>query len=84
MGVLTVRAIRTFPEHGGAAVDHDSVDVDTAGLAGDRRRKAAVSLIGDDAPATRANLVLDGPTADVEALDGHLLRIGEVLLAEVV
>ena len=81
MGVLTVRAIRTFPEHGGAAVDHDSVDVAEAGLSGDRRRKAAVSLIGDDSPATRANFVLDGPTAQVEALDGRVLRIGDVILA---
>ena len=32
-------------------------------------------------PATRANLVLDASTEQVEALDGSVVRIGEVLLA---
>ena len=46
------------------------MQVGEAGLAGDRPKKAAVSLVGADAPATRANLVLDAPTERVEALDG--------------
>ena len=55
--------------------------VDEAGLRGDRPKKAAVSLVGADSPSTRANLVLDAPTDAVEALDGSVLRIGQVLLA---
>jgi hypothetical protein len=81
MGVMRVLAIHTFPVHGEAGVDHAVVRVDEAGLAGDRPKKAAVSLVGADAPATRANLVLDAPTERVEALDGVVVRIGEVLLA---
>ncbi|HYN66876.1 MAG TPA: hypothetical protein VES93_08295 [Ornithinibacter sp.] len=62
-------------------VDHDVVRVDEHGLDGDRAKKAAVSLVGSDAPSTRANLVLDAPTDQVEALDGSVVRIGQVLLA---
>jgi uncharacterized protein YcbX len=81
MDVMRVLAIHTFPVRGEAGVDHASVEVDEAGLAGDRPKKAAVSLVGSDAPQTRANLVLDAPTERVEALDGSVVRIGEVLLA---
>ncbi len=81
MDEIRVRAIHTFPVRGEAGVEHVTVQVDEAGLAGDRPKKAAVSLVGADAPATRANLVLDASTAQVEALDGSVVRIGEVLLA---
>src|SRR6478609_3862654 len=81
MDEIRVRAIHTFPVRGEAGVEHASVKVDVAGLVGDRPKKAAVSLVGADAPATRANLVLDAPTERVEALDGVVVRIGEVLLA---
>jgi uncharacterized protein YcbX len=81
MDVMRVLAIHTFPVRGEAGVDHASVLVGEAGLAGDRPKKAAVSLVGSDAPGTRANLVLDAPTERVESLDGSVLRIGDVLLA---
>jgi len=81
MDVMRVRAIHTYPERRGPAVEHDAVRVGEAGLDGDRPRKAAVSLVGADSPQTRANLVLDGTTADVESLDGRVVRIGGVLLA---
>jgi hypothetical protein len=81
MDVIRVRALLTFPGHGEPGVEHDSVIVGPQGLAGDRPKKAAVSLVGDDAPTTRANLVLDAPTTRVEQLDGSLVRVGEVLLA---
>ncbi|GAA4409964.1 hypothetical protein GCM10023168_29150 [Fodinibacter luteus] len=81
MDVIRVRAIRTFPEAGEPGVAHEAVRVGVDGLEGDRRKKAAVSLVGDDAPATRANLVLDVPTGVVEALEGSVLRVGDVLLA---
>ena len=78
---IRVLAIHTFPVRGEPAVEHSSVQVDAVGLAGDRPKKAAVSIVGADSPATRANLVLDVPTEQVEALDGSLVRIGQVLLA---
>jgi hypothetical protein len=81
MDVIRVRSIHTFPARGEPGVEVDAVRVTAAGLEGDRPKKAAVSLVGDDAPATRANLVLDVPTSDVEVLEGSLLRVGEVLLA---
>lgn len=81
MEVIRVRSIHTFPTRGGPAVEVEAVRVTGAGLEGDRPKRAAVSLVGVDSPTTRANLVLDVPTARVEGLDGRLLRIGEVLLA---
>ena len=78
---MRVQGIRTYPTPGEPGVDHDAVRLTSAGLEGDRPKKAAVSLIGDDAPTTRANLVLDAPTTAVEALDGCVVRIGEALLA---
>ena len=81
MDEIRVLAIHTFPVRGEAGVEHTSVRVDEAGLDGDRPKKAAVSLVGADAPATRANLVLDATTEQVETLDGSAVRIGEVLLA---
>ena len=81
MDVIRVQAIHTYPTPGEPGVDHDAVRLTAAGLDGDRPKKAAVSLVGADAPTTRANLVLDVPTTAVEALDGRVVRIGEVLLA---
>ena len=81
MDEIRVQAIHTFPVRGEAGVEHHIVQVDQAGLSGDRPKKAAVSLVGADAPATRANLVLDATTEQVETLDGSAVRIGEVLLA---
>ena len=81
MDDVRVLAIHTFPERGAVAVDHASIQVDEKGLLGDRPKKAAVSLVGADSPATRANLVLDATTRWVEDLDGSVLRIGGVLLS---
>ena len=81
MDVIRVQAIHTFPVRGEPAVDHTQVAVTEAGLDGDRPKKAAVSLVGADSATTRANLVLDAPTDQVEALSGSVLRVGEVVLA---
>ncbi len=78
---MRVRAIHTYPEKRGEAIDHDAVEVRDAGLVGDRPKRAAVSLVGVDSPHTRANIVLDVPTGDLETLDGRVVRIGGVLLA---
>jgi uncharacterized protein YcbX len=78
---MSVRAILTFPTRGEAGAAHDHCAVDTRGLSGDRPKKAAVSLVGNDSPHTRANLVLDVPTAEVETLGGRVVRVGGVVLA---
>jgi uncharacterized protein YcbX len=76
-----VTALRTFPVKDQPGRDHSAVDVEPEGLAGDRRKKAAVSIVGNDSPATRANIVLDVPSTEVESLVGSVVRIGEALLA---
>ncbi len=76
-----VSALHTFPVTGEPGLDHDGVVVEADGLAGDRRKKAAVSLVGNDSPSTRSNVVLDIPSAEVETLVGSVVRIGDVLLA---
>ncbi len=76
-----VTALHTFPVKGEPGLDHDVVAVEGDGLAGDRRKKAAISLVGNDSPSTRSNIVLDLPSVEVEALVGSVVRIGDVLLA---
>ncbi|HMM94725.1 hypothetical protein [Phycicoccus sp.] len=78
---ISVRSIHTFPERGHDGVTHDTAEVGVDGLVGDRPKKAAVSVVGHDSPHTRANLVLDVPTAQVESLAGRVVRVGGVLLA---
>lgn len=78
---MSVRSIHTFPERRADGHSHDHASVEVAGLVGDRPKKAAVSVVGNDSPHTRANLVLDAPTLEVEALTGHVVRVGDVLLA---
>ncbi len=78
---MTVRAIHTFPERGQDGVEHHTAEVGAAGITGDRPKKAAVSVVGHDSPHTRANLVLDVPTAEVETLAGRVVHVGGVVLA---
>ena len=78
---MTVQALHTFPERGQDGQEHERAEVTAEGLVGDRPKRAAISVVGHDAPATRANLVLDVPTAQVESLAGRLVRVGGVLLA---
>lgn len=76
-----VLAVRTYPRRGEAAVEHRTASVGPAGIDGDRTKRAALSLVGRDRPRTRANLVLDVPTADLETLDGEVVRVGGAVLA---
>jgi len=76
-----VVALHTYPVKDEPGVDHEAVPVESEGLAGDRRKKAPVSIIGNDSPGTRANVVLDVPSAEIEGLVGSVLRVGDVLLA---
>ena len=76
-----ISSLWTYPRRGEAGQEHESIEVTAAGLAGDRPKRAAVSVIGADSPGHRANIVLDVTTADVESLAGRVGRIGEALLA---
>jgi len=78
---MRVREIWTFPDRGQPGARHEAAHVGGAGVAGDRPKRAAVSLVGADSPGARANIVLDAPTGDVEALSGEVVRVGGVLLA---
>ncbi len=76
-----VTALYTFPVKGEPGIEHSEIGVQADGLAGDRPKKAAVSIVGNDSPSTRSNIVLDAPSSEVESLIGSLVRIGEVVLA---
>ncbi|MGL5866924.1 MAG: hypothetical protein ACRCYX_13855 [Dermatophilaceae bacterium] len=80
MNAARVVALRTYPAPGMPPVDHHAAVVTTAGFEGDRPKKAPVSLVGHDAHGTRANIVLDAPTTELEALDGAVVHIGTVVL----
>ncbi|MGL4177643.1 MAG: hypothetical protein ACRCSN_16405 [Dermatophilaceae bacterium] len=54
-----VIALRTSPVRRDQPVDHEIAVLTGTGLAGDRPKKAPASLVGQDSPDTRANLVLD-------------------------
>lgn len=74
-------AIQTFPVKGEPAVPHDACDVTEEGLAGDRPKKAPVSLVSsDETDRTRANLVVDLPDDALLALIGLQIRVGSVVL----
>ena len=77
----TLVEIRIHPVKAEPAVVLERVEVEADGLAQDRRKKAAVHLVGEeDAATTRANLVLSIPAASLGELTGQVLAIGEVRL----
>ncbi len=83
MGPMSVRVteIHTYPVKGEPGTDLDECVVEAEGLAGDRRKKAALHLVStDDAATNRANLALDLPAADLLALIGARVRVGEVVV----
>jgi uncharacterized protein YcbX len=77
-----VNEIHIFPVHGEAGQDLRDTRVESEGLAGDRRKKAAVQVVAaeDVRPDTRANLVVSLDSADLAASIGKVLRVGEVEL----
>lgn len=73
--------IRIHPVKDEPGVALASVSVEADGLAGDRRKKAAVHLVGlPDAETTRANFVIDIPTERLTELVGRTVSVGEVRL----
>ena len=76
-----VLAVRIHPVTGEPGVELDAVAVAAEGLAGDRRKRAAVHLVGvEHGPTTRANLVVTGTAGELDALVGRVIVIGEVEL----
>lgn len=80
--MATLREIHIYPVHGEPGENLDSGVVEADGLAGDRRKKAAVHVIStDEAPGTRANLVVSLTADELVAGIGGTLRVGEVELS---
>lgn len=77
-----VNEIHIFPVHGEAGQDLSDTRVEADGLAGDRRKKAAVQVVAaeDVRPDTRANLVVSLDSAGLAASIGKVLRLGDVEL----
>jgi uncharacterized protein YcbX len=79
--VGALREIHIYPVHGEPGQHLDSSVVEADGLEGDRRKKAAVHVIAaDEAPGTRANLVVTLTADELAAGIGGTLRVGEVEL----
>jgi hypothetical protein len=77
-----VTELHIFPVHGEPGEDLAEAVVEPDGLAGDRRKKAAVQVVAaeDLRDDTRANVIVDLPSAQLAALVGGVLRLGEVEL----
>ncbi|WP_200961906.1 hypothetical protein [Phycicoccus sp. Soil803] len=77
-----VTELHVYPVSGEPGRDLEEAAVDSEGLAGDRRKKAAVHVVAaaDVAPDTRANLVVSLTPVELEAAIGGLLVTGGVEL----
>lgn len=77
-----VAEIHVYPVKGEPGSDLQVAQVGAEGLAGDRRKKAAVQVVAqeDVTFSTRANLVVSLPSGDLAAAVGSVLSVGEVEL----
>lgn len=77
-----VRHIATYPVKEEPGVFHDSVEIEEEGLAGDRRKKRPVHLVGSEITTdhTRANVYLDLPEVELQGLVGARVLLGEAIL----
>lgn len=77
-----VRVIATYPVKNAPGVEHGSIEVEPDGLAGDRRKKRPVHLVGAeiDPEATRANFFLTVSETDLAAMVGKRVLLGEAVL----
>lgn len=77
-----VTQIHVYPVSGAPGRELEEAAVDAAGLAGDRRKKAAVHVVaaGDVAPDTRANFVVSLAPMELDAAIGGTLVAGGVEL----
>ena len=77
-----VTELHVYPVSGQPGRDLEEAAVDPAGLAGDRRKKAAVHVVAaaDVAPDTRANLVVSLTPVELAGAIGGVLVAGAVEL----
>ncbi|SDO90765.1 hypothetical protein SAMN04489867_0915 [Pedococcus dokdonensis] len=82
MKVAEVTAISVYPVKGEPGRVLHEAAVDTEGLTGDRRKKAAVHVVAeaDDAPHLRANLVVSLTPVELAAAIGGTVLAGGVEL----
>ncbi|GAB3437581.1 hypothetical protein GCM10027517_09180 [Phycicoccus ginsengisoli] len=77
----TVTQIHVYPTKGEPGQEVSTVDVDPAGLQGDRPKKAPVMVVSaEDTTGARANVVVTMPPEDLSAAIGAVLRVGTVEL----
>ena len=77
-----VAEIHVYPVHGEPGEYLEEAQVEPEGLAGDRRKKAAVQVVASEDARfdTRANLIVSMPSAELDSAVGGVLRLGEVEL----
>lgn len=77
-----VGEIHVYPVKGEPGDTLEEAVVETVGLAGDRRKKAAVHVVAADDVRfdTRANLIVSLPSEELASAVGSVLRVGEVEL----
>jgi uncharacterized protein YcbX len=82
MSSAHVAEIHVYPVKGEPGQDLQVAQVEADGLAGDRRKKAAVQVVAqeDVTFSTRANFIVSLPSADLTGAVGSVLRVGEVEL----
>jgi len=76
---LAVTALWIYPTKDEPGVSLPTVEVEPDGLAGDRRKKAALHLVGASDAAElgpRANLVLDATADQLAGLVNHRMMLG--------
>ncbi|GAB94790.1 hypothetical protein BJY21_000070 [Kineosphaera limosa] len=77
-----VVTVAIYPTKGEAGQTLDAADIEAQGLAGDRRKKRPVHLVGagETPETTRANLFLDLTDDQLGALLEHTVRVGDAAL----
>jgi uncharacterized protein YcbX len=80
--MATVTGLHIYPVHGEPGEDLGEAFVEPEGLARDRRKKAAVQVVAaeDVRPDTRANVIVDLPSAGLADAVGGVLVLGDVEL----
>lgn len=82
MGGALVTEIHIYPVKGEPGRELSVADVEPDGLAGDRRKRAAVQLVAaeDVQEDTRANVIVSMTSGELAASVGSVLRVGGVEL----
>ena len=77
-----VRSIATYPVKDEPGVFHERIEIEPEGLAGDRRKKRPVHLVGAEITPehTRANFFLTLPEAELQAMIDTRVLLGDAVL----